>query len=445
MNFFFFFLFETESIVLKRAFEDVYGPTSPIANYIGLEYTKRKEVISTNVYVLDCVFSYCISERYGGAIYCNANVYKLLIEQTIFFSCGITGNFGGAVFFFSNNGECVLIRVCGFNCSINSNDESYGQAVYAYTNEGTTYKNHVNDSSFTHSLYGINRSNGTLTLIKGCILCQSDNVTNNRCYAFSGLFLKRASLNCISYSSIVNNTSTGTFGCFCLLSENSIIFCIDTCNILNNEQNTSDYGTFYVDKDLFIKDSCVLGNNEGRTVFFAVPPCTITISNCTIDDDIFTNTRFSGTVTVNKTIDVAFSNSLSHFTTLKCEPHFYLSETPTSLSTETENPSPAPIPTWDGEWAEHPEVIIKNDDIPVIRVTHYPLQTEYVKTSVPTVITTTNISIGAVAIIIIIVISLYNLIYSAKKLTTAAPIEYNSMDVNSEGYVGLSSITEYSI
>ena len=48
----------------------------------------------------------------------------------------------------------------------------------------------------------------------------------------------------------------------------------------------------------------------------------ITISNCTIDDDIFTNGRYSGNVTITKTITKSFINALSHIVTQHCDSYF---------------------------------------------------------------------------------------------------------------------------
>jgi hypothetical protein len=93
---------------------------------------------------------------------------------------------------------------------------------------------------------------------------------------------------------------------------------IDTCNILNNKQTSSSYGTIYISANLHIKDSCILGNNEGYTVFYeATSSKQITISNCTID-----NGRSYGSVTITKTVQSSFINALSHIATQSCDSYF---------------------------------------------------------------------------------------------------------------------------
>ena len=92
------------------------------------------------------------------------------------------------------------------------------------------------------------------------------------------------------------------------------------CNIINSIQE---------DGNTYIKDSCILGNSEEKRIFYSEYPGNITISNCTIDDDIFTNERYEGNVTMNKTIERTFINALSHIVTNKCDSFFDLYWPPT--------------------------------------------------------------------------------------------------------------------
>ena len=73
------------------------------------------------------------------------------------------------------------------------------------------------------------------------------------------------------------------------------------------------------------------------------------------------------------------------------------------------------------------------------------MQTDYVKTSVPSIAAATNISIGAALIVVIVAISLSNFIHSAKKLTVISLFEDNDdkYEANQGEYFGLSSISEY--
>jgi hypothetical protein len=154
------------------------------------------------------------------------------------------------------------------------------------------------------------------------------------------------------------------------------------------------------------------------------------MSNCTIDDDIFTNSRFYGDVSANKSIESAFINQLSHILTQKC-----------NLALIT--PKYTSNAKWNEEWDDKVGIIIKDDDIPIIREFHYPLQTEYVKTSIPSVTVATNVTVGTVAIAI--VISVYNFRDSVRKLKSISSLKDNSgIEGSSEEYFGLSYNSEYS-
>jgi hypothetical protein len=319
---------ETKMIFLKRAFADVYGQGYNPTNYSGHEYTQRLTPNSVNVYVQSCLFNGCSSSSDGGALYCSGSDYKLLVEQTSFISCMTSSGKGGGMYFSSSaSAESVLIKICGFNCSASSS----GQCVYVYKNDisNINYRNHFNDSSITHSLY-TNANSYSLYLRFGTILCPSVNITNNVCYGAAAYYICPAGYSgspetcCVSYSSVVNNTTNGGSGCIYhddLPSSQRI----DTCNILNNTQTSSSNSkTIYAWSILLIKDSCILGNNKGNIVFYAgsYSTCKMTISNCTIDNDIFSNGRFTGSVTVTKTIKSTFNNELSHIAIWGCDSSF---------------------------------------------------------------------------------------------------------------------------
>jgi hypothetical protein len=315
---------ETKEIFLQRSYADVYGTSYSPTNYIGNKYTQTLAPTANDVYVSDCVFSYCLSSSSGGALSCGSSVYRLLVEQSSFISCRVSSGNGGAIHFSNGNyGESVLSQVCGFNCSSTSSNSMQGVFINIYTKGDIANKNHVNDSSITHCLMASLYSYATLVLYNGNILCPSVNLTNNLCYQYSPLYCLQSPPGtcCVSCSSIVNNTATNYN---CIWYENSSpSYCIDTCNILNNKQTSSSYGIISAKGNLHIKDSCVLGNDEKNRIFHEDSSSyKITISNCTIDGDIFTNGRYYGSVTIIQTNERPFINPLSHIATQKCDSYF---------------------------------------------------------------------------------------------------------------------------
>jgi hypothetical protein len=454
---------------LKKTFTEVYGSVESLETFEGPEYNIGIYLNDTNVYVHDCIFRNCVSTYHGGAIFCSSNVNKLLIEQTSFISCKTLNSTGGAICFPIIH-QCVLSKICAFNCSSTCNGYSSRQFAYIAALSNVNNKNHIKDSSIAHTLMESSYSAEIINLALGTIICQSDNISNNECSVISAISCRPAQYgsSTISYSSIVNNTAI-EYACLYFDAYGGVGHYIYTCNILNNEQYSSQNGAIVVEVgSSIIKNSCILRNNKEKVVFCKKSDGYIDVSNCTIDND-----SYSGTVRINKTIEQTFFNPLSHIITEICD--YYYGEywnmtrykapptmTPITLSPtlEYEHVSTSstleyehvsisstleyePNPTWDGEWAEEPEVIIK-DDYPIIKETHYPIQTGYVLTSVPAVIVVTNISVGAIVISVVIVISVYNFIHTAKKLKKLLNNGKYDADVNSEEYVGLTSFSEYS-
>jgi hypothetical protein len=317
----------SKPILLKRTFDDVYGLGNNPTVYAGKQYIGSGiSPSANNIYVNNCVFRYCSSSSAGGAIYCGSSVYKFLVEQSSFLSCRTAGNNGGAIYFYSStSGECVLSRTCGYNCSSTYTSTSEGQFANIYTKSDISYKSHVNDSSVTRYSKNTSSSYNALYFKGGNILCPSINLTNNECYGNTAIYCYPVSSSIsdtfrMSYSSIVNNTANPGSGC--ILHDNSgSSHCIDTCNIINNQQTSSGLGTIRANTKVFIKNSCILGNNIGKYVFYT-SSYSITISNCTIDDNSFVTGRYYGTITVNKTIEIAFINALTHIATQNCDSYF---------------------------------------------------------------------------------------------------------------------------
>jgi hypothetical protein len=69
-------------------------------------------------------------------------------------------------------------------------------------------------------------------------------------------------------------------------------------------------------------------------------------------------------------------------------------------------------------------------------------QTEYAKTSVSSVTSSVNISVGIIVIIDSVVISKYNFILSADKPSKKCPL-YDKCEVNSEEFTSISQYNTY--
>ena len=111
----------------------------------------------------------------------------------------------------------------------------------------------------------------------------------------------------ISYTSqstfIVNNTAIG-YSCICLDYPESSQ-CIDTCNIINNEQSSTTGAMIRTSAQLYIKSSCIIGNNKGKLLLDeAFSECNIILTNSTFDNDVKTSSRYKGGFIIESTIKI---------------------------------------------------------------------------------------------------------------------------------------------
>ena len=255
----------------------------------------------------------------------------MLIEETTFTTCKTSDTFGGGIFFRnSNSGECVIFHTCDFNCSSTSTNKNGASGQYAFieTKNAASSKNEVNEATITGTKKESVRPEFALYLAYGNILCSSVNLTNNECYYLPALCCYPSDDTstftcCIIYTSIVNNTAKEGCGCIYLANEESTHL-ISTSNINNNKQNISGEGTIETYANLFINESCIIGNNEGGYVFYEVSTsCNIKITNCTLDSDIITSSeRCIGSITIIDSKEYSFINALSHIVTEKCDSFF---------------------------------------------------------------------------------------------------------------------------
>ena len=103
-------------------------------------------------------------------------------------------------------------------------------------------------------------------------------------------------------------------------------------------------------------------------------------------------------------------------------------------------PERTPEESWDGVWLDPPNVIVRGEDVPEIKETHLPIQTNYVKKEITRVQKAVNIGIGGVFIIITVILGIINIARTYHKLKYD---EYEFSDSNFESDLDLSSSILY--
>ena len=294
--------------------------------------------MKNNIYVYDSLFKDIESIKCGGAISStNGFSTRLCIEETIFSQCKTSGIIGGAVYFCcGGKSQCVIYRVCGFNCSSLIQEESYGQCFDIEIDTDSSLKNQLKDSTITHCKKDNSQLYYAVELLNGNIFCPSVNISNNDCFGYSALHFSptindnnKLEVTCnISYSSFVNNTAET---CVCIninMPGSSQI--IDSSNIIRNIQKTTRFGSIKTNGNLLVKYSCIVGNKGKNVVFHEINDNSmITISNCTLENDIIRDHRYSGGFTIAKSNKKFYVISLSHIATYNCDSFFDYYPTPT--------------------------------------------------------------------------------------------------------------------
>lgn len=290
-------------------------------------FTETINPTENEVYVHDSLFNNCQSDACGGAICCTgtstSGVSKLVVSQSSFTSCTASKNNSGAIYLYNTDtGQCIICKVCSFQCKSALN----GQFACTTLKNDINYINQVNDTTITGSK-GKSKSYFALYLCNGKISLPSVNITNNECAYYSALYCHPyqksgktlSDVTCfISYTSIVNNTAT-QYRCIYLDSASSSQ-CICTCNIINNDQEFGALSMLDTWAQVFIKSSCILGNNKGKQLLCEQDSaCKIILTNCTIDDDLISNERYVGALVIESTIKSSFINGLTHFEINQCD------------------------------------------------------------------------------------------------------------------------------
>jgi hypothetical protein len=317
----------------RTAWSDFFPGTSPTTPLSPNEYTSRKTVSDTYVYVSDCLFNKCSSTSNGGAFYCNSATC-LLVESSSFFSCKTSGGEGGAIYFSnSNNGECVLHRVCGYDCLTTYTSSPYEQFADISVKNSALSKNYVNYTSIARCVNENSNSYSALYLRNGKDNCLSVNLSMNKCGYQTGFsshpFSDSSSVTCsLLYSTFTDNIVTN-YVCNRFNNGNAK-YEMKCCNFLRNSQVSSSCGLIEAYGTTTIEDSCILENSA--TYIFYTSSYTVTLSNCTVDK----TTNNNGRLNIQNTVTKSFILALNHMSTQNCNAEYDSAGTLTAI---IQNPS----------------------------------------------------------------------------------------------------------
>ena len=271
--------------------------------------------LTESSWILDCNFiNIQDHEGTGSAISFSSSSpsNKLLVEHSIFNTCSTSYYHGGAIYI-AEEGECVLSSVCGVKCY--TGDGYYGQLCYVEVTAEDSCKNHIIDSSATSSQQ--TDTYDTLSHHKGNVSCKGVNVSNNKVYRYSGIFIEYPLKSTVSFSSFRNNNATD-YVC--------IIFCYDELhemsysNVIENSHPAPNYGIIETRETSLEMNHCSIFGNclaESGMVFYANSETSITCTNCSIPDD--QKVKSSGSVTFDDEPTESFINYYEYLELDSCK------------------------------------------------------------------------------------------------------------------------------
>ena len=216
-----------------------------------------------NVYIYNSIFLNCYAtDLEGGAIRFSKEEGRILIEFTLFSNCSAKKH-SGAIY--AENCNCVVNYACGIGCCQTITEgNNYGQFIRTdLKNENRlNYLLYSSACSTPETPYG---NGAPVDLLGGELQCKYINVSNYIVREYSALCSGYNSKANISYCLFISNHARKSV-CLSLYESNSTFF-VDSCNIINNSQETDNSGTIYCYENTIIKHCCIK-DNKSKYLFY---------------------------------------------------------------------------------------------------------------------------------------------------------------------------------
>ena len=241
-----------------------------------------------DVYIVNCYFFSITYSDDGAAVHIGKSGTRFLIESSTFVECETTGEktYGGALYI--STADFAMNHVCAIQC------KAAYRCSFTYIEEPGRTLNSINLSS---AAYCVSLSYYTMRHYYGSVDIHSLNVSHNKASRYSSIRCMPDNVNKnnlgtnIDYSSFADNNATSQY---CIYFEhedskteaNSYLIC--NSNIIRNIGDQ----TIYVEVGkLTIRNTCIM-KNDGKQVFYQSSSNSITLIDCSVDDNIDSyNTR----------------------------------------------------------------------------------------------------------------------------------------------------------
>ncbi|EAY08853.1 hypothetical protein TVAG_050880 [Trichomonas vaginalis G3] len=211
------------ALSLASTWEDYYDSINRIS--IELNETRQELWYPLNYQIYRC--EYIGIENHALEFIYTMDSTHVYTESCTFINCSNLYTFGGSLYF-GDSGSCVMIK----NCFLNS--KGYGGVAF-YVRTSTDGFNHVDSIAVFDCGTKIDENNSTIYFGNSVTKFQHSNISNNRCYEFSGMYIKAMELPSeFLYTTFANNTQEKSI---LILYEGAPTLSFVYCSFLKNVQN----------------------------------------------------------------------------------------------------------------------------------------------------------------------------------------------------------------
>ena len=229
--------------------------------------------IQSNIYFFLCFFKnfYSQSSNGGCVSIISSSSINFLTESCLFDYCR-TNYYGGAIYLSLSGGSSIITKTCGFECFLCGSGYQYGLFIFISTiNKNFLLYSSISKCAPDHNFLTIR----SISIEGGNQSILNTNSSNNKSNQRSGLFTSGSQNSLISFCTFKDNDSLNYIIIDFESSHNSRI--LQNSNIINN--NSPSYGIITIYDSTILLNNCNFLNNYNN-LFYIYSNGYLTVSNC---------------------------------------------------------------------------------------------------------------------------------------------------------------------
>jgi len=155
----------------------------------------------------NCIFKDIYSTNTGGAV-CLESINLAIFDEVTFVNCSSTNN-GGAIYI-STIQNMQVSKLCGVSCGKSQGSSTLGSFMHITFTSSPSFYMIMNSTTISNCVSTASSQQGTLYMTLQNFDYTAINISHNVAAQFSSLYVSHAYSGRTLYSTIFNNTNTGT-------------------------------------------------------------------------------------------------------------------------------------------------------------------------------------------------------------------------------------------